>query len=343
MYKKALELFNIETPPEIWERHWADAEATFQEVSFITDEYIGEANQILNLSDQQVEMLHETALFFRSSQEGRFFMWLWYFIVFNSGEKDLQLSTWVVPESLPEHLSGMPHALVLLGAIPALKSFYAKKGIPEDIMAATLKDVSIIMDEHRVVFGYYGVGNFRLDWLVNHFTGKLFWIGRLQFIFDCFKGNVVIAKKGSEYKVFEPDAFPADGFSTVLTPGDGLLDVHIPRHGPMTYELCAESYNQAKDFYRRFSPEYTIKGFTCNSWLLSPELKKILPPESNILRFSNDYFVYETSADDHSLYEYVFEVKKGDELPENTSLQKRLKELLASGGYIGTGCGVILE
>ncbi|MCL2421800.1 MAG: acyltransferase domain-containing protein [Defluviitaleaceae bacterium] len=267
----------------------------------LNDDYIREVNQYLNLPEDWLALLCKTAAMLKNSP----------------GSKGL--------EKLPEHLKGMPHALYLLSLIPQLKAFYNSRRIPLAVMTDTLRDFTICMNEHHNAFGHYGIGDFRLEWLLYHFTGKLFWLGRLQFKHIPFPGTA------------------EEAASVGLNPGCDLLDVHIPRHGPMGYDDCAASYKQAVPFFQKHFPEYDIKGFYCGSWLLSPELKKVLPPESNIIRFQDDYTIYKVDPDyDNALYEYIFRCKKGDVLPEDTSLQRSLKQLLDNGGAIGTGDGVII-
>ena len=304
---EVLATLGIKNTPEIWQRHWEGAKASFKGTPFLEEVYIREANQLMNLSEERVNMLCETAAFFKSTPEGQGFLWLWHYVLFHSGEEVTSTYDWDVPEALPQHLHAMPHALILLGAIPALQDYYNKKGIPTSVMVDTLRDVTVVMDEHRVMYGHCGVGNYRMWWMHNHFTGKIFWLGRLQYIYK---------------------------------PDDCLLDVHIPGYGPMSHKACTESYKQALEFYAKYFPEYEIKGFICHSWLLSPHLKKILPPESNIIRFQSEYTIHKTLTEDRGIYEYIFKVPEGKELPQDTSLQRAVKKLLDEGGHIGLGEGI---
>lgn len=36
-------------------------------------------------------------------------------------------------------------------------------------------------------------------------------------------------------------------------------------------------------FVKKFYPELDLKVFLCSSWMLAPELKELLKPDSNIL------------------------------------------------------------
>jgi len=351
---RVLEFFNIKNAPHDWERNWNDAYDAYNGVPFIEDAYIKETNKLLRLSDERVRLICETAAFFRASPEGQHFIWLWYYIVssisnkYDGVERDdafdnLELGEWPIPAALPAHLKGMPHVLALLGFIPALQSFYVKRGIPHEFLLDTLQDFNVSMNAYAVSDGYCGIGGSYMRWQLNHLTGRLFGLGRLQFIHKPYSGPSRVAYYNGKYEMLSPDApLPIESCPS-LTPGDSLLDVHIPRQGPLEYEACVESYRQALGFFKKYFPELDIKGFMCGSWLLSPKLKEILPPEANIYRFNDDYFIYKIGVGNSALYTYVFRVKEGEELPEKTSLQRALKKHLADGGYVGSGTGVILS
>ena len=55
-------------------------------------------------------------------------------------------------------------------------------------------------------------------------------------------------------------------------------------------------------------------GFTCWSWLLDPSLAKILPPESNIVQFQQDFHLLPVPANEAQCYDLVF--GQGQRLPD---------------------------
>ena len=71
--------------------------------------------------------------------------------------------------------------------------------------------------------------------------------------------------------------------------------------------------------------------------------RKMLPPESNIRRFQDDYALYETYEDKegHDLWRIFGKLYDGnpETLPENTSLQKAYKKWLLEGRVPGAGRG----
>jgi hypothetical protein len=78
----------------------------------------------------------------------------------------------------------------------------------------------------------------------------------------------------------------------------------------------------------------------CHTWLLSPSLLQFLKQESHIRNFASDYEIIEKDNDNSGCLEWLFEGKtKLNTLPENTGLQKEVKEYLLQGGVIGHGLG----
>lgn len=123
--------------------------------------------------------------------------------------------------------------------------------------------------------------------------------------------------------------------------GGATLSVHIPNGGSITPELVADSYARAKEIFTRCYPEYHFTCFLLNCWMLSPTLKEILKPSSNIVSFANGYTVFpiKNNALDGFLYVYGIKGKKIPEidlasLPENNSLQRGIKEKALEGKLI---------
>ena len=99
------------------------------------------------------------------------------------------------------------------------------------------------------------------------------------------------------------------------------------------------SFRQAAEF---FGKEYQV--FVCDSWLLSPHLKEILPKMSNIVRFQDFFEIAEVGYDGLQPEMRIFgEVLADCRLyPEDTSLRKGAKEYLLSGRKLGTGAGFFM-
>ena len=78
------------------------------------------------------------------------------------------------------------------------------------------------------------------------------------------------------------------------------------------------------------------------------KLKELLPPDSRILRFQESFDLLEDLPENDAALEWVFHVAGGQRegldfrtLPEDTSLQKKMKALLLSGRMPGAAYCVL--
>ena len=179
--------------------------------------------------------------------------------------------------------------------------FYRAHGICGGIFVDTMKCFSRFVREHKESFGYYGFD--REWWMARQLSGLLFRIGELEY---------EMRKEG----------------------GKNVISLHIPSDALLTREKVLHSIRQAGVFLDEKFPEYAKAQIECHSWLLSPTLKEVLPPGSNILAFQ-ELFDIEILGEDQSGEYKVWVFKRSDiplaELPQNTTLQRRMKDYLLSG------------
>lgn len=199
----------------------------------------------------------------------------------------------------------------------ALDTFeeYQKNGYAEEMFDQTFYDITIWCSECYRKHGVYGVDE--LLWLGKSVKMELFRLGRLQ---------------------FEPMQIKRDikGNGQEILAGTKGLNVHIPAGEPLVYEECLKSFERASDF---FGEEYRV--FVCESWLLSPHLKEILPETSNIIRFQELFCVTEVGyaypQAEQRIFGKIFSDKR--QYPENTALQRKAKEYVLTGRDLGIGTG----
>ena len=125
-------------------------------------------------------------------------------------------------------------------------------------------------------------------------------------------------------------------YEKVLGQGDAVLSVHIPVEGELSVVACRESYERAKEIFSRFFPSLDIKGFVCYSWMMSPELREYMKPGARVLGFASQYIRFPIHTEGEDVLNFVFYLrfKTYADLPEDTSLQRALKKLYLSGGYL---------
>lgn len=228
--------------------------------------------------------------------------------------EDIQKS----PDRLKELVDANNGLLILrlfLEWIPALQMQYQSFGIPESIFRDNLTDITLWAEDYWEKHGTPGFAEW--EWVANTFLLRVFRLGRLQF----------------EPSVLEKDALQYPVGTTVL-------EVHIPAGEPLDDSSVEESMKNAPVFFETyFRRQFSL--FRCHSWLLSPQLKTLLPEQSRILRFQNLFTVYGEDSE-RQAEERVFGYLSEDPAlyPEETSLQRSMKQALLDGQTVGMGMGI---
>ena len=134
-------------------------------------------------------------------------------------------------------------------------------------------------------------------------------------------------------------------YEMIETDGVKELSIHIPSDAVLTTTNCRVSYEVAVNFFAYYYKEFQYQNMSCHSWLLSPVLKEVLSEDSKILQFQKSFQITKEFPEDKDYLEWVYQRSKLplEELPENTSLQRNLKEYLLKGNQVGTAYGVLDE
>ena len=187
--------------------------------------------------------------------------------------------------------------------------------IPEKIWLDTMKCFPRFIAEYRRSFGTDGFD--RGEWTVRQTECRLFRIGEL------------------EYELLEEN-------------GKQAVSLHIPSDTRLESDLLNDSVRQAKEFLGLYFPDWKKRPMICHSWLLSPKLKDLLPPESRILRFQAAFDLTDKDPEDMAALEWVFYIPERlqasvqmESLPETTSLQRKMKSMLLAGEKPGSARGIL--
>ncbi len=180
---------------------------------------------------------------------------------------------------------------LLTACLPFVREYHESLGIPEKISQATLADLGRNIRVHRKREGVGGLGV--MWWLMLHFRGVIYHLGRLQF--ELQHAGDKIAASLNEH------GFEANEKTNVLS-------VHIPDFmGPFHDAACSESIRQATEFFPRYFPDWPVEFAVCGSWLLDPQLKNYLREDSNIILFQNRFTLVDGSYDaSDSVMQFVF-------------------------------------
>ena len=144
----------------------------------------------------------------------------------------------------------------------------------------------------------------------------------------------------------EPCTLPLSEWEVALAPGDWILEVHIPPGGNMTMDACRRSMAWAIAFFPDVFPEKPAKAFACYSWILNPELERIYRPDSNMVLWQRELYLFPTPSGKREGLGFVFGMSEVNPATarRDTSLRRALLDHLATGGrLIGGGMFMLLE
>ncbi|MEO6906607.1 MAG: acyltransferase domain-containing protein [Abditibacteriaceae bacterium] len=132
--------------------------------------------------------------------------------------------------------------------------------------------------------------------------------------------------------------------SKVLLDADSTVAIiHIPSGSKLDRADCCQSLRDASDFFKKYFPDIQIRAFCTCTWLLDPELRKILPADSNIASFGALFLPLTiTNANDGQLRERVFDNAEWEQSKAENSLQKAILNHHKNGGEFRSAAGFIL-
>lgn len=121
-----------------------------------------------------------------------------------------------------------------------------------------------------------------------------------------------------------------------LAPGEKAIAVHIPEGSDLSPDSIDSSFHRAKNYYEN-------QILVCDSWLLDPHLKHILPETSKIISFMNRFHKMPVLTGQPQILERVmgfdFTMEALEHFSCTTSLQASLKKYLLEGNEMFTTAG----
>ncbi len=204
----------IDDAPDEWSRGWDDSASGFEPggVFFLQLDFVRASCAWLGMRDESARIMEQGLGMFAGRPELERLAWHCHWLLFVSGY-DSDPGKWPrMPDTLAEN-AGMFYALLFLSGLPHVRKLHAAKGIDEEITRDTLSDLELWMHEHHKRHGAWGVSE--PGWLGNHFRGRLFKLGRLQYVPGRFHHPFQVYRNRDDRRVVmlagDGEVFRADG------------------------------------------------------------------------------------------------------------------------------------
>ncbi len=125
-------------------------------------------------------------------------------------------------------------------------------------------------------------------------------------------------------------------YETSKRDGKDIVNIHIPAGTKLNVYENLKSFKGAIDFFDRYYPEYKMTGVMCESWLLSDKIEEVMGGPTNISRFGDmfdRYDIGDTKGDAvlRFVYNFAAPYPPIEDVPEDTTLQRKLKAYMLSG------------
>ena len=219
---------------------------------------------------------------------------------------------------------------VLASVVPEVLRFHVDHGVPIAVTRSTLdlRSVTTRSDRGLPVVDVSG-------WFVWRYRGLLYQVTTLR---------VIPVRLGESP---DSEAYYRDADEHPRAPGhrrgDPALSLHIPAGTPFAPEDVRSSLDAMNDcFASWFSPDGAPRIGVCGSWLLDPQLRNYLGPESNIVRVQDLFTLFDDGQESETIMQFVFPGHANaplDDLPQTTTLQRAVVHHLRNGGRWRRGNG----
>lgn len=250
------------------------------------------------------------------------------YALFNRSEP--ALNAWRIAVDLMNSVASLIHrpaetvhlVFILYMSFVLRDNYYYVYRLPARCFDGVVEDIRAKVNECITVRGI--VGTFVPDWYDGFFQYQRVAIGRLQF----------------ELKYTDRDIEYA---GTLYPAATKCLGVHIPSGRALDIEQCKADMLAACDLFADKFPNGEVL-FDCSSWLLSPELRSVLPADGTIARFAALFTLIASGKPMTGHLWRIFgteDMSDPDALPHDTRLQQYLIQCLKSDTLPHNGYGFL--
>jgi hypothetical protein len=138
---------------------------------------------------------------------------------------------------------------------------------------------------------------------------------------------------------------PRNEWQRAVSPGDPVLDMHVPAEGALTIDALRDAMTEAVPFFGHYYPNHHFVAYVCESWLFSPQLEAMLGPTSNIVRWHYEGYLLPSTngAEDFLAFTFGSPTIDTATAPRDTRLRRAMIAHLEQGGTLCWGRFLLLR
>lgn len=142
----------------------------------------------------------------------------------------------------------------------------------------------------------------------------------------------------------EKKIYPKTHWELLAKAGDKCLAMHLPRGADIKEDNVRKAVAAAFQVVEKSYPEYVGVPVQCGSWLLDPGVEALVGSDSNVVRFGKMFVRFPGKSPGRACNSFVFpgRYERDEDLPEDTRLQRAMKQHYLNGGYSYSYTGILV-
>ncbi|MBN1675050.1 MAG: DUF5596 domain-containing protein [Kiritimatiellae bacterium] len=239
----------------------------------LSPEYLLSACEAASLPPAMRRAVLRTGQRIAADEDLRALAWWCHYRLFRATSAQVSPRDWPLLTNALGRDAGLFNVVVLLSGTRQVQAFHRARKIPPDVVKDTLLDLKLCMEteDYYESHGVWGISPGILSWLLHHWRGNLYKLGRLQFLPGTFRGSfrlfrhrargtvVALAENGARFRSDEELAPPEDQ-------GAWRADLHAGNNEIAGYPLTPDGRLR-----KRFV------------WLLAGDWEPVLAPGDPVL------------------------------------------------------------
>jgi hypothetical protein len=179
---------------EVLRPHWDESVATLGQglPSFLDPDEFTVSREYCGFGPDVDPLLEETARRIARDPALRHLAWHCFRLLWEHVEYNL-MGQWPALERALGEMSGVFYLLVTMGMVPRVCAVHQSMGVPDQVTRETCTQVSCKAGDFRLMTGgRLGLTRNALFWMRHYVAGRLFRLGRMEYMIQPFRGGVEV-------------------------------------------------------------------------------------------------------------------------------------------------------